>query len=478
MRPEHARDFRGKAKNIPERDTFMLGYQDKWIMDRALMKIMEKGRRIGVSYGSAYEDVRYHALAASAQDTWVSSRDEVTAREYLLYCKKFATVLDKGAKDFGEQVMAADGTTAHVLGFSNGTRLNSLASNPDVFAGKGGRVKLDEFALRSDPRGVFAIAGPTIDWGGALAIISTHRGSANFFNTLIQEIKHKGNPKRFSLHTVTLQDALDQCFLWKLQTKLPDGDPRLDMDEAEYFDYQRSRAADEETFQQEYMCQPSDDASAFLSYDLIDGCKYPAGEDWETDLLDTKNPLYVGVDVGRDHDLTVIWVIEKVGGISLTRRVIEMQAQTFDAQEAALYDVLALPQVRRCCIDQTGIGRQFAERAQKRFGEYRVEGLHFTGPVKEELAYPVRAAFEDRSIRIPDRQEIFSDLRGIRKETTASGNIRFAGERGKNGHCDRFWSLALALHAGKTTDTPGRFIPPTGRRAEVMAERRSREVMA
>ena len=39
---------------------------------------------------------------------------------------------------------------------------------------------------------------------------------------------------------------------------------------------------------------------------------------------------------------------------------------------------------------------------------------------------------------------------GVTCKTTASGNIRFAGERGKNGHCDRFWALALALHAGKT----------------------------
>ena len=183
------------------------------------------------------------------------------------------------------------------------------------------------------------------------------------------------------------------------------------------------------------------------------------------------------MDVGRDHDLTVIWVFEKVGGVSLTRRVIEMKAQTFDAQEAALYSVLALPQVRRCCIDQTGIGRQFAERAQKRFGTYKVEGLHFTGQVKEELAYPVRAAFEDKSLRIPDSQTIFSDLRGIRKETTASGNIRFAGERGKNGHCDRFWALALALHAGKS---PGSlFVPrPAPRGGEGAEWRKNGEVMA
>ena len=217
-----------------------------------------------------------------------------------------------------------------------------------------------------------------------------------------------------------------------------------------YFDFIKAGCADEESFAQEYMCVPSDDASAFLSYELIDGCKYSAGEDWETDLLETKNPLFVGVDIGRTTDLTVIWVVERAGGISLTRRVIEMKNATFASQEAELYQILALPQVRRCCIDQTGIGRQFAERATERFG-YKVEGVHFTGPVKEELAYPVRAAFEDRSVRIPDRQEIFSDFRSIRKETTASGNVRFAGEKTKNGHADRFWSLALAMHAGKTT---------------------------
>jgi phage FluMu gp28-like protein len=135
--------------------------------------------------------------------------------------------------------------------------------------------------------------------------------------------------------------------------------------------------------------------------------------------------------------------------------------------------------VRRCCIDRTGIGRQFAERAQKRFGTYRVEGIHFTGPVKEELAYPVRAAFEDKSLRIPDSQTLFSDLRGIRKETTASGNIRFAGERGKNGHCDRFWALALALHAGKSAGDPGQFFAFTnpGRAAAAYADRRERSIL-
>jgi hypothetical protein len=111
------------------------------------------------------------------------------------------------------------------------------------------------------------------------------------------------------------------------------------------------------------MCQLADDATAFLPYDEISASEYQPNEIWETDLLDCKNPLFVGVDVGRERDLTVIWLIEQVGGINFTRRVIEMSKETFDAQEQALYELLRLPMVRRCCIDQSGLGRQFAERA-------------------------------------------------------------------------------------------------------------------
>ena len=221
------------------------------------------------------------------------------------------------------------------------------------------------------------------------------------------------------------------------------------MDEAEYFDHTRSGAADEESFLEEFRCVPSDDSSAFLTYELIDGCKYPAGEAWETDLGDAKNELFVGVDVGRRKDLTVVTVLERVGGVLFTRLLIEMEKTRFSEQEARIYEVLELPQVRRACFDETGLGMQLAERAQDRFGKGKVEGVTFTGSVKEELAYPVKAAFEDRSIRIPDLAALTSDLRGIRKDTTAAGNVRFAGERTAEGHCDRFWSLALAIHAAK-----------------------------
>lgn len=429
---------------------FFLPYQARWTKDKSRIKVMEKCRQIGLSWVTAYGLVRRQADEGQLLDAWVSSRDELQAQLFNQDCLRWAEILHLGAVDLGVQVVdESSKVTAHVLRLANGTAIHSMSSNPNAQAGKRGTRVLDEFALHPDPRKLWTIAYPGITWGGCMEVISTHRGSANFFNELVREVRENGNPKGISLHRVTLQDALDQGFLRKLKAKLPEGDPRQDMDEAAYFDLVRSGCADEESFQQEYMCNPADDAGAFLGYEMICGREYRAGEAWEADLAACANPVHVGVDVGRDHDLTVIWAVEKVGGVHFTRRIIEMQAETFEAQEHALYSLLQYPCVRRCCIDATGIGRQFAERAQKKFGHYRVEQVQFTAPVKEELAYPLRAAFEDGSVWIPSRPEIRSDLRAIRKETTVAGNIRFTADRGKNGHADRFWALALALHAAK-----------------------------
>lgn len=477
-RPVPARS--GKCKASGDAGTasgkFFLPYQAKWIKDNSRLKLMEKSRQIGLSWSSAYRTVAQTSAAGARYDSWVSSRDEIQARLFLDDCKSFAGILNVAANDLGERVIDDKlHLTARVLAFANGRAINSMSSNPNAQAGKRGSRLLDEFGLNPDPRLLYAIAYPGITWGGSLEIVSTHRGTANFFNDLVEEIKHKGNPKGFSLHTVTLADALDQGFLGKLKAKLPPEDPRCQMDEAAYFDFIRAGCPDEETFQQEYMCRPSDDKAAFLSYDEIAACAYPGDARWELSLeeLAREIELYLGVDVGRAHDLTVITLIARVAGIFFTRRLLCLANQTFDAQEKELYRLLELPNVRRCCIDQTGIGRQFTERAQQRFGEYKVEGVNFTGPVKEALAYPLRAAFEDKIIRIPRDRALEADLRAVKKDTTAAGNIRFTADRGKNGHSDRFWSLALAIHAaGANTIAP----PPVVTTPSTTEDRRSRSV--
>ena len=144
-------------------------------------------------------------------------------------------------------------------------------------------------------------------------------------------------------------------------------------------------------------------------------------------------------------------------------KVLELQKATpqcnapFRVQSEYLYSRLNNPRLARLCVDSTGMGMMLSEYAQDRFGKYRVEAVNFTGPVKAELALPLRASFEDRTIRIASDPEIREDLHKIRKTTTAAGNVRYEGERDENGHSDRFWSLALARHAKGDSAGPCRF---------------------
>jgi phage FluMu gp28-like protein len=471
--------FPGKAKIRPKNpDALFLPYQSDWIRDASRIKAIEKSRQIGMTWGTGYRATRETGKEGRRYDTWVSSRDEPQAMLFLEDCKQWAGLLQIGAQDLGEKLYEDEKGNpfkAFVMEFANGRSIHSMSSNPNAQAGKRGTRILDEFALHPDPRKLYAIAYPGITWGGGMEIISTHRGNLNFFAEIIREIKERGNPKKISLHTVTLQDALDQGFLFKLQRKLAESDPsddRIQMDEAEYFDMVRRECPDEETFLQEFMCQPADDKTAFLEWDLIAAAEYDPKDHWEIPLDSILGELYIGVDVGRRHDLTVIWLVEKLGGYYYTRRVIELRNTRFSAQEEILWPLIAHRKTRRVCIDSTGLGMQLAERAQEKFSPYRVEAVTFTPAVKEELAYPVRAIMEERALRLPMKREIRADLRGVKKEATKSGNIRFTADTGPDGHSDRFWALALAIHAGKTPAVVA--IPPIRTRplpAEGMARR-------
>lgn len=437
----------GKAKNIPkDKDKLLLDFQEKWVLDDSRCKLAEKSRQIGWTWSTAYRLVRTHALAEHKQDSWVSSRDALQAQLFIEDCKKFAQVLQVACHGSVGSVLDADKkTSAFILRFANGTKIYSLSSNADAQAGKRGTRVLDELALHKDPKKLWDIAYPGITWGGSIECISTHRGSQNYFNKLVQEAREGGNPKGISLHRVTLADALEQGFLFKLQQKLGKDDPRQEMDEAAYYDFIRSGCSSDEAFMQEYMCQPSDDESAFISYDLIDGCTYAHGEKWEEEL-DAAKEYYLGVDVGRKKDLTCLYLLEKVGKHLKTRRVITMQNTKFVDQMAAIGRYAALPHVRRVCIDATGIGAMLAEEVQRLYGR-KVEAVVFTNASKEDMALQLHRVMEDMLLKIPNEEKLLADIRSIRKTTTSAGNVRYEGERDENGHADRFWALALALHA-------------------------------
>ncbi len=447
--------MRGNARVIPANtDGVFLPFQSRWIKDDSRLKLMEKSRQIGISWATAYAADERTAAQGARHDQWVSSRDDLQARLFIEDCKMWAQIMHLAAKDLGEVVIdPKDRLSAYVIEFSSGKRIHSMSSNPDAQAGKrGGRV-LDEFALHPDPRKLWSIAYPGITWGGSMELISTHRGSHNFFNQLVREVRESGNPKNISLHRVTLQDALDQGFLFKLQQMLPQDDERQAMDEAQYFDFIRKGCADEESFQQEYMCSPADDDAAFLEYGLISAVEYSAGTDWRR-LGNGR--LFAGVDIGRKKDLTVLWVVEQLGDVLYTRHVEGLQNMRKSEQEKVIW-----PWFERCdriCIDATGLGIGWADDAQDKFGEHRVEAVTFTPRSKEALAYPIRGAMEDRTLRIPQDPKIRADLRQVTKQVSTTGNVRFTAERTPDGHADHFWALGLAVHAASSPSAPIEFM--------------------
>jgi len=474
---------------------YFLGYQVKWLADNSRYKIWEKSRRIGATYVQSYEDVR-DCVKAVVPAVWFSSADDSAAKEYIRYCEQWARMFDKGARDLGEIVIDKDkDIKSHTIEFSNGTRINALTSNPKGFRSKGGKVVLDEFAHHEDQAEMWKAAKPSATWGFPIRILSTHNGRGQFYKFV--EAAKSGKLKWYCQST-DIYSAVEDGLVDKIFKK-----KATQEEKQEWLDEERKNCFDEITWLEEYCCQAQDEGSAFIDYELIGKCE-ELNILWDQNIFpnpfvgkDIKEPqhhsslwihnklalleqwiksikvngnLFLGLDIGRRKDLTVIWLIEKLFNINVTRGVIVLEKMKFWVQEAILWKFLMHPQLYRACIDETGIGMQLAERAQDRFGEAKVEAINFaSGNIRTEMAFNTKREFQDRSIIIPASEEIREDIHSIKKTVTSANKIRLEAENNDeivHGHADRFWALSLALHAAQANVGPI-VVSSRGRRSKI-----------
>jgi phage FluMu gp28-like protein len=333
--------------------------------------------------------------------------------------KRVATLMESRFFEGGESVTQLE------IRLPNLSRLIFLPANPRTARGYTGNVVLDEFAFHQDSEAIWAAMYPIITRRPDLRIrvMSTPNGPRGKF----WELWEKGGPV-WSRHKVTIYDAVAQG---------------LPVDPEEL----RAGLADDFIWQQEYLCEFLSAEEAFLPWSLIleaEAREDPRGP-WNPDQA------YLGVDVGRHRDLTVFVVLERVGDVYWVRLLEALHRAPFAQQEARLHALL--PQVRRACLDATGLGEMLAENARRAFG-YRVEPVKFTPEVKADLAQRLRLFFEDRRVRIPEDRALREDLHSVRRIVTPSGNVRYDAERSERGHADRFWALALALHAAENPRGP------------------------
>ena len=264
--------------------------------------------------------------------------------------------------------------------------------------------------------------------------------------------------QRIGAYRVTLLDAVNQGLVEKIRNlPTPDLGARR-----EFVEEIRASCPDEAAFAEEYLCEPSTEGSALLGYAAISACEAANLQLADVDALAAEGPtvtgggdgraasgpLYAGFDVGRRQDRSVLWVVERVGDVLWTRCVRVMGDAPFAAQEQLIDRLMQGRRVKRLCVDSTGIGLMLAERLRHRHG-HRVEPIHFTAPVKAELAMPLVRLFQGRLVRVPADPAVREDLHKVRRTVTAAHHVRLDAPRDADGHADRFWALALACHAAE-----------------------------
>ena len=419
-------------------------YQQSWLADSSRFKVGMFARQTGKTFTTTLEIV-LDCLDAEAQGKrtrWVIlSRGERQAKE----------AMNEGVKRHLEAAGIAceimnvpfDATTnALEVVLPGGSKITALPANPDTARGFSANVFLDEFAFHKDSREIWKALFPVISAGWKLRVVSTPNGKGNKFYELVTDDKNS----EWSRHIVDIHQAV------------ADGLPR---------DIAQLKAGlnDPDAWAQEFELQWLDEASAWLSYDLIHGVEH---EQAGLPEAYSGNAVFIGVDIGIRNDLFVVWVLEQVGDVLWTRELITRRRAPFAEQDALLDDVFSRYHVIRCCMDQTGMGEKPVEDAQRRHGENRVEGVVFSTASKLVLATLGKEAFEDKTIRIPIDQALRSDLHKLQKTTSATGAPRFVAESDANGHADRTWACFLALNAAHVDTGPVRVTSRKVRRTSRM----------
>ena len=352
------------------------------------------------------------------------SAGERQSRELMLKARQHCQAMQTAFDYYDQRHFSGTSIKQLEIHLPNRVRIIGLPANPQTMRGFTGDVFLDEFAMHTEDRDIWAAIFPSILRGdGELDVASTPKGCKNMFAKLRDH-------KLFHHTTVSLPEAVAQG---------------LSVDAEEL----RRSIDDEEIYRQELLCEFLDEATAFLTYTEIAACEDPTlGGEPDLDYLGGyRGDLFVGVDIGRKRDRTVFWLLRREADVLITAGWIELDRMPFRMQYERLRAVLRLKCVRRCCMDCGGIGMQLAEEAVDEFGDYRVEAVTFTNALKAEMAGRLRRRVEDRTIRIPVDERIRNDWHSIERSVTPSGHIRYDADRSVAGHADRFWAAALAVYA-------------------------------
>lgn len=446
----------------------LLPYQNAWINDDAQVKVYQKSRRIGVSWGTACEAV----LTASAQDgmdVWYVGYNREMAQEFIRDSADWAKKLGIVAEHVNETVVENEDADILNYGikFASGKRITALSSKPSNLRGKQGYVIIDEAAFHEQLDELIKAAMALLMWGGKVAIISTHDGVDNPFNQLVEDIRADRKP--YSLHTTTFKQALKQGLYRRIcQMRGITWTQRLEFDWIqELYDFYGDDSAEE------LDVIPSNSGGAAISRALLEQRAVDAPlirleksdafvelpehlrrvevADWCGEMLlpilETLDdiPHTLGSDFARSGDLSVFAPF----GIQPNLRrvapfIVELKNIPHKQQEQILFYILdRLPKLQAVWMDATGNGEYLAESTRDKYGSL-VEQVKLNNAWYSEHMPKFKAAFEDDTIAIVKHSDVIDDHRALQ---VIDGIIKLPkGKTGKNK--DRHGDSAIACALG------------------------------
>lgn len=464
----------------------LLPYQQELLASSAAeVVLVEKSRRIGMSWAAASEAVTVSARsrAAHGMDTLYIGYNLDMAREFIDDCAFWSRHLHgfaAAAEEFAYDDKGHD-IQAFRINFASGFTITALSSRPRSLRGRQGFVIVDEAAFHDDLRQLLKAAMALLMWGGRVWVISTHDGADNPFNELIEDVRAARKPYR--LFRFTFDEAVRQG----LYKRICLATTKAWSPEAEAAWCAKIRDYYGEDAEEELDAIPSKGEGVWLTRALIDSCMSPHNqvlylncekgfelkpdherhafvEAWLEDhvqpFIDALNPRaysFLGGDFGRTGDLTVIWPGQTGDGSHVLRVpfTIELRNTPFREQEQILnYVTDRLPRYMAGALDARGLGAALAEFYAQRYGDERVAQVMTTTEWYRENMPGFKARFEDETILIPLDDDTRADLRLVKLDKGVAKvpeGIRIRSARGGYRHGDAAIAGAM-LHFASQMD--------------------------
>lgn len=480
MTPSEIRNTRPSEDRTP---TVLLPYQQAWCADQSPVKLCEKSRRIGLSWGEA-ADTALLAASAKGMDAWYIGYNKDMALEFIRDCAGWAKHYQLAAGEIEEtEEVFVEGddrqaVLAFVIRFASGFRITALSSRPSNLRGKQGRVIIDEAAFHEQLGELLKAAMALLMWGGQVHIISTHDGVDNPFNELINDVR--AGKKPYSVHRITFDEAVEQGLYRRICLSLgkdwiPQGESAWCKEIRDFYGEDASEELD---------CIPKNGGGKWLNRALIESRMTPytpvirydqtddfgllpeprrAAEvaDW---IADTLQPLldgldktcvsFVGEDFARSGDRTVIVPLLQSKDLILKPPfVLELGNMPFAQQEQIMQHLLAkLPNLRGAALDARGNGQSLAEAMRDAFGAEVVEAVMLSENWYRTHTAPFKASLEDGTLDgLPRDEDILTDLRAFElvKGVPRIPDTRTKGQDGKKRHGDAAIAFVLAHYASR-----------------------------